>query len=196
VRRPGRNVFEVCDELLGLDDVLVAVPRESQSYPFGEGGAGREPESEDVRVDGRSAVSAGLLTLDKGAVTPAFRGRSLILGCALIAGTLAIGLNVLREQSPSAAPGEAKPAQERAGSRAIRGEGGPTSSSATRPGAGRRVRQGLTERKVLVRAAAARRRGSADPVSHTPRATRPAAAARGTSQMQRAEPRNEFSFER
>lgn len=196
MRRPGHNVFEVCDELWGLDDVLVAGSRKRQSYLFGEGEAGREPESEDVRVDGRSAVSAGPPTLDRGAVTPAFRGRLLILGSALIAGTLAIGVNIVREQSPSAAPRQAKPDQERAGSRAIRGEGAPTSPSAARPGAGRRVRQGLTERKRSVAPASTPRKGSAHPVSHTLRASRPATRASGAPPMRRAEPRNEFSFER
>jgi hypothetical protein len=184
VRRRDMKVFEVCDELWGRDHALVAGLSEAHPYRFGEGRTERGPENEGERVDGRATVLAAPPTLDSGAVAPAFRA-ALILGCLLIAGASSLGLSVLREQGPSASPDQAKPERETTASRSTSGQGASRGSSKSRQSAGRSVRRGLTQRRV-----------SAGPASYTPRATRPASPAPGTSQIQRVEPGNEFSFER
>jgi hypothetical protein len=188
MRRQGRNVFEVCDELWGMDDALATGAGHFQPFRAREPKSRQEPRSDGGRADGRAFAPAGLPVLHGDTIKPVPLGLLVLVG-ALTAGALVLVFGVLARQGPSASPRQAKPEQVPQSSRPTLGERVRRSGESSR----RRVMARAEQTPVKAKPAPAPARASAAPSSA---GTNTAPAPSPTRTANRDALGNEFSFER
>jgi hypothetical protein len=105
VRPRGCNIFEVSDEKLVKDEVLLADPGERRTDPFGnrESDERARGERESARRR-RRPVTRGPAALVAAASPAASRGPALLVACALVAGTLLFAESVLSDHGAERSP--------------------------------------------------------------------------------------------